>query len=203
MTLFTGIGAVIPTAAVDVVAIFSEIPDGSDPGFLDTVSSIFLGTNVVQENQLISDARPMRASIQEASEFFQHPLETSKYVTDHKIITPVEISITMILTGETYRDTYAQIKQLFLDSTPLVVQTKTDIYTNQIIQSIPHEEDPELFDGISLTFNTREIQFASTEVAFAPFDQTEQGTVERGQQQPVQAQESRASIAFDLYERFF
>ncbi len=201
MTLFSGLGALIPTSAVDVVAIFSaEELEGppEETTFLDTVTEFFTGE---QEGQLVPGARPMKAVINESAEFFKHPLENSKKITDHRIILPVDIEISMIITGEEYPDVYKEIKQLFLDGTELVIQTRTDSYTGQVIQSMPHEETPEVYDGILLSFGTSEIQTAPVEVEFSPSDETQESTVDRGEQLPTEASAGKSSAAADLFDK--
>lgn len=130
----TRFAAGVPTAAADVVAIFDE-------GF----------------NQVFERARPIKGMIKEAAKPMEHPVETGSTITDHRIILPVEITLTVILDPSDYRATYEQIKQLFLKSTLLTVQTRTGIYRNQFIVEMPHDEDPEMFDTVSMSIKTKEV----------------------------------------------
>ena len=185
-SLFTGLGALIPSTAVDVVGIFTESENTAGQAEI---------------TQIIDGARPVKASIDRSAEFFKHPLENSRQVTDHRIILPVTIEISMLLLGEEFVDVYQQINQLFLDGTELVIQTKTDSYPGQVIQSMPHEETAEIADGVILSFGTSEILVAPVDVQFSPADETQASTVDRGEQLPKNATEEKTSAAAALYDK--
>lgn len=152
-----------PTAAVDVVGVY-------DTDF----------------NQVFPDGRPMKASIKEDATFFKHPLESSATRTDHIIFNPVEVNLTVLLTGEQYRNIYQQIKQIFRAQTQLIVQTKTDTYENMYIKGIPHDETSESYDAVVMSLILDETQLAVTEVTFQPSNTADSSTSDRGQQEPKQ-----------------
>ena len=161
----TGTGAYQSTkASEDVVGVF----DGYD--------------------QVFRAARPMSASVREEAKLMEHPLESGATVTDHLVIQPVGIELTMMLEPDTYRDTYKEIKTLFLAGKILKVQTKTDSYENQIIEALPHEEDPEIFDTIALTLRLREITIITAEyrAAYKAQRPAQSNTAARGDVQPVE-----------------
>jgi hypothetical protein len=64
-------------------------------------------------NQVFIRARPIKASVKEGAKSMEHPLETGATTTDHRIILPVEIELSMIMQAVDYRDTYEDIKQAF------------------------------------------------------------------------------------------
>jgi hypothetical protein len=160
------VASLIPSQAQDLVAVYTQ-------DYL----------------QVFPKARPLKAIIKENSKIMDHPLETGATVVDHRIINPVEIELTMVLSSFDYRDTYQQIKKLYLDGELLIVQTRSDTYTNQIIESIPHDESPDFFDAITLSLSTREVQFAVAETSFIPSDPVNESTVERSTIQPEDATE--------------
>ena len=99
----------------------------------------------------------------------EHPLESGAVVTDHMVVQPVGIELTMILKPEAYRDTYQEIRTLYLAGTLLTVQTKTGNYPNQVIEAIPHEEDPAVFDTIMMTVRLREVLIVKAEFEEVPY----------------------------------
>jgi len=168
----------IPTASVDVVAIL-------DQNF----------------NQLFRLARPIKASIKEESKIMEHPLETGATVVDHSIILPVQIELSMMLTNGEYRDVYQSIRQVFRNRDLLIVQTKSGVYENQIIESCPHEEDPEQYDAIALALKLREVQLVAAQVVRLSTKTVRNpknaSTVDKGQQQP-QVSSRSSSILYGL-----
>lgn len=134
--------------------------------------------------QVFRSARPMSASVREEAKLMEHPLESGAVVTDHMVVQPVGIELTMILKPEGYRDTYQEIRTLYLAGTILTVQTKTGSYPNQIIEAIPHEEDPSVFNTIMMTVRLREILIVNAEFEEVPYQAKKPGqspTVSRGE----------------------
>lgn len=172
----------VATASADVVAIF-------DQNF----------------NQLFELARPLKAIIKEDSKLMEHPLETGGTFIDHSIILPVEIELSMVLRRGEYRDVYQRIRQAFKNRELLVVQTKTGLYENQLIQSLPHDEDPELYDTIALALKLREVQLITAQYNKLPpksvRNPSNASTVDKGQQQPTAGTSSsrNSSILFGVF----
>lgn len=152
--------------------------------------------------QLFTGARPIKATIAEGAKLMTHPLENGEVVTDHRVILPVAISISVILRSAQYRDTYAAIRQAFRRSDRFTVQTKTDTYHNMYLRDIPHQEDPDKFNTISMILEFVEAQFFNVQVQ--DFTETEvieredSSTINRGEQ----SNQDGGSIALDLFRRF-
>jgi len=127
-----------PTAAQDVVGVF-------DQSF----------------NQLFTDARPLKANIKKAAKLMTHPVETGSVLTDHRVIGQIEIGLAMVLTPETYVDTYNQINAVYIGVNTVQVQTNTGLYPPMLIESMPHEENPEHFDTITMVIKLIEVIFAT------------------------------------------
>ncbi len=169
-----------PTAAIDVVGIFD-----------------------INFNQLFADGSPIKATIKDEATFFKHPLESSAVRTDHIIFNPVQIQLAVMLTGEEYRNVYQQIKTAYRGQTQLIVQTKTDTYENMYIQSIPHDEDPDLFDAVIMALTLQETQISVSRFDFIPESLANRDTVNRGQQDSedaTESQEDRGTLALRLAE---
>lgn len=145
--------------------------------------------------QVFRDARPMKVTVKEEAKLMEHPLENGAVVTDHMVIQPVEIELTMTLTPETFRETYKEIKSLYFGGTILAVQTGAETYDNQIIQALPHDEAPEVFDTITMTLKMKEITIvtAAFEAVYKAKRPAQSGTAERGEQQPQEQKGSWAS----------
>lgn len=151
--------------------------------------------------QVFPRARPLKAVVKEDSKVMEHPVENGATITDHRIILPVEIELSLILQAADYRDTYYQIKHLFLDATLLIVQTKTDSYVNQLISSLPHEEDPALYDAIAVSLKLKQVLFANTISTFVPRSNSNKSTTDRGNIQPATASPSQTSYVGQLIGR--
>lgn len=169
----------IPTASVDVVGVFNQ-----------------------SFQQLFVTARPIKATVKEDSKLMEHPLETGATIIDHTIILPYEIELSLILKRGEYRDVYERIRQSFLNREIVLVQTKTALYDNMIIQSMPHEEEAELFDTIALALKLRHVQIVQAQFAKLPprsvRNPANASTVDRGQQQGAQSSRG-ASVLFGVF----
>lgn len=148
---------------------------------------------------IFADARPMSARIFEAAEVMTHPLETGAKITDHIVFQPVEIDLPLYCIGEIeYRTTYAAIKATYLAGERLTVRTRTGSYPNMVISEIPHEETPEIYDGISIRLHLVEAMFVTPESGLGAEevkDAKQASTVSRGSQQTRPANAATAERA--------
>jgi hypothetical protein len=153
-------------------------------------------------NQVFGGARPMKATVSETSKVMEHPVETGVTITDHRIIMPVEIELSMLI-GLDYRSVYQQIKQLWRNATLLTVQTRTDSYPNMLISDIPHDETGEMFDVAPLAIKMREVLFVTPQFGALPAkkvaNKKQQSTVSRGEVQTT----NKAGNPSVLYGLFF
>jgi hypothetical protein len=153
--------------------------------------------------QVFEKARPLKATVKEEAKVFEHPLETGATITDFRIIQPIEIELSLMLNSEDYKSVYQQIRQLFLNGTLLVVQTKSGVYDNQLIQAMPHEEDPEQYDAITLGLKLKQAQFVTPQFAALPPRQVKNpansSTVSRGEQQKPTTSQRSQSVLFGVF----
>lgn len=187
MALTDIISTLLPTFAIDVVGVFTQ-----------------------DYNQLFRNARSLKAVVKEQSKVMEHPVENGTIIVDHRIVLPVEIELTLILASSDYQNIYKSIKQYYLNGTLLVIQTRSDIYLNQIIESMPHEEDPEQYDVIPLVLNLKQVQFVTAQYGVLPKQPKNTNTVKRGTQQgkaaaPAQASAARQAVgkAYDWIKGLF
>lgn len=151
----------ISTSIVDVVAVLDQ----------ETLTQVF------------PFARPMRAVVREMSKTMVHPAENGIIIGDHRIILQTEIDIPFVITAQNY-DQYSQIKNLYVAGTLLSVQTRTGVYGNMLIEDLPHEETPDMFDAITIELHMKEVLFFPAPSTFQPADAANDDTVQSGQQQP-------------------
>ena len=157
------IDVLLPNAAADVVAVFDS-----------------------QLNQVFRGARPIKATVQEESKLMEHPVEDGTVITDNKIDLPVEIELSLLIPGLNYQSVYQQIKQLNAAGTLLTVQTRSGTYPNMLIQKFPHDEDPTMWDTLTLAMTLREAEFVTATYGTLPprkvAKKKQSSTVNRGQQ---------------------
>ena len=135
--------------------------------------------------QLFINARPLKAGVRPTSQLMNRPAETGVLLSDHKIINQVEIELPLMISQDYYGAVYQQIKTAFRDSTLLIVQTRTDVYPNMVIQDMPHAETPDIYDSVVVTLKLKEVLFAPAPSTYDPVDETNSDTVQSGQQQGI------------------
>ena len=172
MALTDIISTLLPSFAVDVVGVYTQ-----------------------DYTQLFRNARSIKAVVKENSKVMEHPVENGSVIVDHRIVLPIEIELTLVLSSFDYQNIYKSIKQYYLNGELLVIQTRSDVYLNKIIESMPHEEDPDQYDAIELTLNFKQVQFVTAQYGVLPKQPKNTNTVKRGAQQPKTAAPSQASAA--------
>lgn len=158
--------------------------------FFPTSTADVVGVFGQNYSQVFYKARPLKAVIKEEAKLMEHPVETGATITDFRIVLPIEIELILVIQANDYRSEYENIKQLYLNATLLTVQTKTSVYKNQLIASLPHDEDAEIFDAITMALKLKEVQFAVTQIVgtiSSPRKPSNSGTVNRGNQQTTDA----------------
>ncbi len=170
------LSSTLPSFATDIVAVYTQ-----------------------DYTQVFRDARAIKAVVKETSKVMEHPIETGAIVTDHRIVLPVEIDLNLILIPATYRDVYYEIRDLYLQGTLLIVQTRSGIYENQLINSMPHEEDPSIYDTITIALSLKQVQMVTAQFTTQPRSPKNTSTVARGNQQGKPANSNQASIAEDAF----
>lgn len=148
-------------------------------------------------NQLFREARAIKAVVKEQAKVMEHPVESGAIISDHRIILPVEIDLSLILSSVDYQDVYTSIKQYYLNATLLIVQTRSGIYTNQLIAALPHEEDPTMFDALTIALSLKEVITVTAQFAVTPKRNSNTNTANRGTQQGTPATPSQTTVAQD------
>jgi hypothetical protein len=149
-------------------------------------------------SQVMRSARPVKAGVKEESKLMEHPLESGAAVTDHKVTQPVEIELMSTLLPADYLSAFQEIRLLFLTGAPLTVRTKAFAYKNMVIAGMPHEENPEVYDSITMTIKLKEVLrvTAKFEAVFQAQNAPQGSTADRGE---IQAEEHPASKLYEIF----
>lgn len=143
-------------------------------------------------SQVFQKARAIKATIMRTSKAMEHPLETGATITDHRIVLPTNIELSFVLASEDYRAVYQQVRDLFKRGELLTVQTRVDSFPSMLIEKMPHEETPDMLDGVALALSLKEAQFVQPQFSALKVAQPkDSNTVQRGQQQPTEAPPAR------------
>jgi hypothetical protein len=138
--------------------------------------------------QVFEIAQSLKVSVKEESKLFDHPLEDGSVITDFSIVLPTVIELSIIVSNNNYKNVYNSMREGFINGTKYQVQTKTGLYKNMIIESMPHEEDPAYFDAIAIALKLREVVTKLAQFAALPpskvKNQKHSTTVKKGNQQP-------------------
>lgn len=149
---------------------------------MDDVTGVF----DAEGNQVFELASAIKATVNPQKKVMEHPVEDGTTVSDHVVIQPIEIELSLLITGENFADTYQEIYSLYTDSEVLTVQTKTGNYSNQIIQSIAHDESPDMATGITMAMKLKEVKFVEAVFGKLPPEAVKhtknQSTQDRGKQ---------------------
>jgi hypothetical protein len=170
------INTLLPSSAVDTVAIFDK-----------------------NYNELFKQAKSIKAVIKEQSKLMEHPIETGAIITDHRIVLPIEIDLSLILASSDYQDVYKSIRQYFFQATLVIVQTRAGIYQNQIISALPHEEDPNMYDALTIALSLKQVVYVTAQSTNVPKYPSNSSTIDRGQQQGTSANIKQMTTAQDLF----
>ncbi len=125
-----------------------------------------LDTNL---SQVFINAHIIKAAVTEESQVMSHPVETGGTIEDEIVFQPTTISLNLLLSPNSYRSTYQEIKQLYTKREILTVQTKTDSYQSLVIENMPHDEDASIYDTVAVSIRLKEVKFVETEYeAYTP-----------------------------------
>lgn len=141
--------------------------------------------------QILTTVNIVDVKVQEDARNMEHPVEDGTIITDHRIILPVEIDLTLILNTTDYPSVYSQIQGLYYGGVLLTIQTRTTIYENQMITSLPHSETSELYSGVALSLSLRQVLIVSAQYNITPKYPSDSNTVERGTQQGTTANQNQ------------
>jgi hypothetical protein len=136
------------------------------PNILQSLIPLFGGKTVLVSdqagNEVFPAARFLKVEIKPESRPMEHPVESGATITDHRILLPIEIELSTVLSSLDYKDVYKQIVGFYTNATLLTVQCRAGTFTNQLIQAIPHTEDADQYDAIILSLKMKQVLIATT-----------------------------------------
>lgn len=150
-------------------------------------------------NKILPEAQILDARVKPNKQSMDHTVEDGSTITDYVIVRPLEIDIVVLINSRNYQDVYFQIMQLYDKSTLLQIQTKTAVYDNQFIQDMPHTETAEMYDAIAMILRFKQAQIVAAKFNVAPKSASNTSTVNRGQQQGVEANVQQTNDASDSF----
>lgn len=157
-------------------------------------------------NQLFPDARPLLCTVREDAQLMDHPVESGATITDHRIMLPVEINLSLMLSDPA--NDYEAVKSLYREASLVTVQTRTSTYPNMLIAALPHEESSDVFDKTPLSLVLREVQLVEAQFQALPPRQVDAprdaSTAKRGQkstttEQPAADGEKKSSTLYRIF----
>lgn len=112
---------------------------------MDTKKPIFAAANI------------MSLHVRPRIDYPEHPLETGTMITDHLVLQPVEITVNVILEKNDYRTVYNDIQNYYYAGKLIGVFARSGGYANMAIREMPHEENPDMYDALSMEITLKEI----------------------------------------------
>lgn len=156
--------------------------------------------------QLFAATQPMRVSVREEKRATKFPVEDGSTRSDHVVRMPTEIGIDLVIEDEFARDMYLQLQQAWQQNKLVVVQTKVGSYSSMLIESMPHDETPELGGGISIPIRLSEWQTVTPQYGTLPpakvAKKKQADTAKQGQKQSTTATTAQTRKASVLYGVF-
>lgn len=155
--------------------------------------------------QVFPEARTLKATVKEEAKVMEHPLEDGSSIVDHKIILPIEVDLSVIIQSADFRSVYDQIKRYYLGAELLSVQTRTGVYNSMVIQSMPHDESPDMLDTVAIALKLKEVKLVTAQFGTLPPRKVAKpessSTVKRGEQQPQeQTPAKKTSVLGGLFQ---
>jgi hypothetical protein len=130
--------------------------------------------------QLFTEARSIKARVSPSAKQMQHPAENGVTITDHRIINPVSIELSLIIAAKDYKNVYENLYQAFQNGDFLSIHVKAKVYDKQVIEALPHEEDPERHDTLLIALKTIQIQYVTSQFSVQPKDPINATTIPQG-----------------------
>jgi hypothetical protein len=159
--------------------------------------------------QLIPEGRPVKATVTEPAKLMEHPLEDGSVVTDHRIIQPTEIELSMIADYETY-EVFSSIRA---QAETIAVQTRSSTYLSMVIESISHDETTDVYDRMAIVLKLKHVEFVETQFQSLPprsvapsgsKGKRNASTVKRGEQTATETKNGKTkSVAAAAYDAIF
>lgn len=148
-------------------------------------------------------ANPMNVTVRETSKLTSWPVEDGTQRTDHRVLDPIEIEISLLLSSDFNRDLFDQLRQIYLRGDDIFVQTKMRTYEAMMLTEIPHEEQADQWGNIPVTVRLKEVITIKPEFGTLPPSKVanpkQSSTTKKGGQQTAEADAPTRRKASVLY----
>lgn len=106
-------------------------------------------------------AHIMTAGVRPSAKNMEHPVASGAVITDHRIINPVELRLSLLLDPSDYKNTYDKIAKAFKQGELLTVSTRSGVFKNMLLNDIPDEETPRVYNTITMVISLKQVLFCS------------------------------------------
>lgn len=155
-------------------------------------------------NQILSSVVSIGASVAPTKTFAKHQIENGQVVVDDQYDNPTSLTLRVILNPSDYLDVYKTIKLLYENVTNFTIQTKVDVYSNMYLESIPHEEDPSMFNTVSMSLEfTEQLIVASETQVLSTGDVSNQSDASTTDSGTKSTTEDDGTVLTRLFNRVF
>lgn len=148
-------------------------------------------------------ASPMRATIRETSKLTSWPVEDGTQRTDHRVLDPIEIDLSILLASDQNRDVFDQLRQVYLRGDSITVQTKLRTYDAMMIMEMPHDETADVSNAFAVSVRLKQVITVKPEFGALPpsrvANPVQSSTVKKGGQQTSEADASTRRKSSTLY----
>lgn len=106
--------------------------------------------------EILSNASIISCSVNDSSKLMEHPIESGAVIADYKVFNPVTATLVVALTEGGYASEYAEIFSSYKNCEFITLQTKTNVYSNMQVLSIPHEATFKNVSRPTITINLKQ-----------------------------------------------
>ena len=148
---------------------------------------------------VFQSSNPMKITVTDEKKFTRFQVESGEERNDHVIKNAVEISIDFTLTGRAAKTQFEAMKQAYEDNRLLIVQTGMATYESMLIESFPHDETVNIFNGATLP--VKFVEYREIQPEYGELQQKQvsnpshSSTAKRGSQQSKEASPDKAKKA--------
>lgn len=118
--------------------------------------------------EILSNASIVSCSVNDSSKLMEHPVESGAVISDYKVFNPITASLVVALTESGYATEFSEIYSSYKNCEYITLQTKTNVYSNLQIVSLPHEATFKTVSRPTITINLKEalvVEAAFTEIS--------------------------------------
>ena len=162
-------------------------------GFLASSDKV-VGIYDKSYNKLFDKAFINSIDVDIPSKVPSHPRETKGAFSDAKIIEPIKINVSLLITDSSDQDTFPAIQNAYYRNDELCIQSRYDIYENMVIADNPHKVDSK--SGATINLSLQQILLVTNKTEFQPKNIRDKDTVKKGVQS---AKTVTSSFSLDIW----